>query len=308
VGVVYGQVEEMISVIIPSRGEQFLAPTIKDVLSKAKGDVEVIPILEGYWPDPPLEGDDRLVQLHRGKAAGMRAAINAGVEVARGEYIMKLDGHCMMDKGWDKALLADMKDNWIVVPRLYSLCAEQWCRKRNQTPTDYWYLSYPNLDGALTGNGVGNKGDRGGPGLHGRRWEAMNRDENLKGKKVQPLMSAQGSCWFMRKDYFHELELEDEATYGSFGSEFQEIGFKCWLSGGQVMVNKNTWYAHLQKGKKYGRGWPLGRSDADKATTSINKWYSEDDSHRQWHKQTLPFRSMIHKFWPVPGWPQEWAP
>jgi len=299
-----------VSVIIPSRNEQFLAPTIADVFAKAKGDIEVIVTLDGYWPDPPLPDDKRLIQIHRGKARGMRPGINAAVAAARGEFIMKLDGHCMVEEGFDEVLKADCADNWVVVPRQYSLDAENWCRKRKQTPTDFWYLSYPNLDGALTGDGVGNTGDRGGPGLHGRRWDQMNRDRDLQqsAHKVVPLMSAQGSCWFMRRDYYSELELEDQGTYGSFGSEFQEIGFKCWLSGGQVMVNKNTWYAHLQKGKKYGRGWPLARDDADQATTSINEWYSEDDSHRQWHKQTLPFRSMIHKFWPVPGWPEEWAP
>ena len=299
-----------VSIVIPSRNERFLEPTIKDLLAKAKGDIEVIATLEGYWPDPPLPDDKRLILLHRGKAQGMRSAINAAVDCARGEYIMKLDGHCMMAEGFDEVLKADCKDNWIVVPRLYSLDAENWCRKRGRSPTDYWYLSFPNVDGALTGNGVGNVGDRGGPGLHGRRWDEMNRDKNLSGSthKVQPLMSAQGSCWFMHRAYFDELELLDAETYGTFGSEFQEIGLKCWLSGGQVMVNKGAWYAHLQKGKKYGRGWPLGRHDADRATTNVNKWFSEDDSHRQWHKQTLPFRSMIHRFWPVPGWPAEWAP
>jgi hypothetical protein len=297
-----------VSVVIPSRGERFLAHTVKDVLEKATGDIEVIVTLDGYWPDPPLPEDPRLILLHRGKALGMRHGINGAVDCARGDFIVKLDGHCMVAEGFDEVLKADCKENWVVVPRLYSLDAENWCRRRGKAPVDYWYLSYPNVDGALTGDGVGNVGDRGGPGLHGRRWDAMNKDEDLKGHKVQPLMSAQGSCWIMHRAYYEELELEDYETYGTFGSEFQEIGLKCWLSGGQVMVNKNTWYAHLHKGKKYGRGWPLQRHDADQATTNINEWFSEDDSHRQWHKQTLPFRSMIHKFWPVPGWPQEWAP
>jgi hypothetical protein len=39
-----------VSVIIPSRNERFLAPTVADVLSKAAGEIEVITTLDGYWP------------------------------------------------------------------------------------------------------------------------------------------------------------------------------------------------------------------------------------------------------------------
>lgn len=285
-----------VSVLIPSRSERFLAPTVQDVLSKATGDVEVIVTLDGYWPAPPLPEDPRLILVHRGKACGMRAGINAAVDCARGEFIMKLDAHCLLDEGFDEKLKADCEPNWVVVPRRYSLDAEGWRRRRGRSPIDYQYLSYPD-----------NQGDRGGPGLHGRTWEERNRDESLKGKFIDDLMSAQGSCYFMRRDYFRELELLDEASYGSFGSEFQEVGFKCWLSGGRVVRNKKTWYAHLHKGKKYGRGYPLGRHDADKAVAFSNRWLSDESG---WAKQTLSFESMIRRFWPVPGWPEDastWA-
>jgi glycosyltransferase involved in cell wall biosynthesis len=285
-----------VSVVIPSRGEQFLAPTVKDALSKAAGDVEVIPVLDGYWPDPPLENDKRLIQVHRGAAQGMRAAINAGVAVARGEYVMKLDGHCALAEGYDEVLKADCEDNWVVVPRRYSLDAEKWEKRRGKRPIDYQYLSYPD-----------NQGDRGGPGLHGRTWEEKNRDPELLKKPIDDLMTAQGSGWFMKRDYYHWLELEDVENYGTFGSEFQEIGFKVWLSGGRVVRNKKTWYAHLHKGRKYGRGWPLGKDDADKAVAKANTWLHDQSG---WAKRTLPFESMIRKFWPVPGWPEDastWA-
>jgi len=291
-----------VSVVIPSRKERFLAPTVKDALEKATGDVEVIVTLEGYWPDPPLPEDPRLILLHRGKPLGMRHGINGAVDCARGEYIMKLDGHCMLVEGYDEVLKADCEDNWVVVPRRYSLDAEKWCKQKR--PHDYQYLSYPNLDGSKPGMGSGNAGDRGGAGLHGRDWEAKNRCPRLQEKMIDDLMSAQGSCWFMKTDYFHELELEDYENYGTFGSEFQEVGLKCWLSGGRVVRNKNTYYAHLHKGKRYGRGWPLGKSDANQAVTYANKWVTDE----AWDKQTLPFKWLIHKFWPVPGWPQEWAP
>ena len=104
------------SIIIPSRNEKFLQNTITDLLSKGRN-IEVIAVLDGYWPAPPLQDDKRLVILHKGKAEGMRPAINNGVSIASGEYVMKLDGHCMIDKGFDEKLNADCEDNWIVIPR-----------------------------------------------------------------------------------------------------------------------------------------------------------------------------------------------
>jgi glycosyltransferase involved in cell wall biosynthesis len=282
-----------VSVIIPSRNERFLAPTVADVLSKAAGEIEVITTLDGYWPTPQLADDKRLIQIHRGKARGMRPGINAAAAVARGRYLMKMDAHCAIQEGFDEILKRDCEDNWVVVPRRFSLDAENW--RPQKRPHDYQYLSYPD-----------NEGDRGGPGLHGRDWEEKNRDPVLAKKKIDDLMSAQGSCWFMRTDYFHEMELLDEASYGTFGSEFQEVGLKCWLGGGRVVRNKGVWYAHLHKGKKYGRGWPLGKTDANQATKHTNRWVHDD----AWPggKQTRPFKWLIHHFWPVPGWPQEWAP
>jgi len=285
-----------VSVVLPSRGEQFLAPTVADALTKAAGDVEVIAVLDGYWPDPPLPQDKRLIQVHHGAAQGMRAAINAGVAVARGDFIMKLDAHCMVAEGYDEVLKADCEDNWVVVPRRYALDPEDWSKRRGQTPIDYQYLSYPD-----------NQGDRGGPGLHGRTWHEKNHCPKLKKRTIDDLMSAQGSGWLMKRDYFHWLELEDVENYGTFGSEFQEIGFKCWLSGGRIVRNKLTWYAHLHKGHKYGRGWPLGKDDADKAVAKANTWLHDQGG---WAKRTLPFESMIRRFWPVPGWPEDastWA-
>ena len=71
----------------------------------------------------------------------MRQAIDAGAAIASGKYIMKLDGHCALDKGFDEKLKADCETDWVVIPRRYSLDAEKW--QRQKAPIDYLYLSYP---------------------------------------------------------------------------------------------------------------------------------------------------------------------
>jgi len=276
------------SVVIPARNEQFLNPTVKDILAKAGGDIEVVVVLEGYWPDEIIE-DKRVHYIHFTTPRGMRGAINAGVAISRGKYIMKCDAHCMFDEGFDVKLIADLESNWVAVPTRYSLDAENWQPKQKK-PIEYMFLCSPS-----------DKNDFGGPSLHGREWREKQNDPTLKDVLIDDLMSAQGSCWFMHRDYFHELELLDDVNYGHFCFEFQEIGLKCWLSGGRVVRNKNTWYAHLHKGRKYGRGWPLAHSVLDKGAEYSNRWMDG----KLWGKQDRDIRWLINRFWPVPTWGEE---
>jgi glycosyltransferase involved in cell wall biosynthesis len=262
----------MLSVIIPSRNELYLTNTVSDLLLKAKGDIEIIVILDGYWANPIPVNDKRVIIVHRGESRGMRNGINSGVAIARGEYIMKCDAHCMFDEDFDLKLIADCEKNWVVVPRRKRLDVEYWCSLDVGKPdVDYMYLSRE---------------------LHGVNWDELNRDESRKSVKIDDLMSSQGSCWFMHKDYFYELELLDEEHYGSFWNEFQEIGLKCWLSGGRVVINKNTWYAHLHKQT---RGYSL----QEQSTNYVQKWMKMGEA---WDKQTIPIEKLIEKFSPVPGW------
>ncbi len=280
----------VISVVIPSRNEVFLQQTVRDLLSKAEGEIEVIVNLDGYWPNPQLEDDPRLRLIHRGEAQGMRAGINSAVAIARGQYILKSDAHCMFDQGWDTKLLADMEDNWVVIPRRKRLDAENWAIQDVGKPdVDYEYLSFPD-----------DPADFGGKGLNGKIWteRARERADIL----IDDNISFQGSCWFMKRDYFYELELMDEGNYGTFWNEAQEIGLKCWLSGGRVVTNKKTWYAHLHKGKKHGRMYSLDHSQLPIGATYTKKWMTDS----AWDKQTLPFTWLIEKFMPLPGWPEDW--
>lgn len=278
----------MLSVIIPSRNEQFLNKTVDDLLAKAEGEIEIIVVLEGYWPEPALNPDPRVVIIHHGQPQGMRQAINAAAAIARGEYLMKIDAHCMVDEGFDIKLKADCEDNWVVIPRRKRLDPENWTFAETHKPDiDYMYLSAPN-----------NPKDFGGAGLHGRVWDERNSDEALKSVPIVDCMSFQGSCWFMKRNYFYELELMDAENYGIFAQEAQEIGLKSWLSGGKVVVNKNTWYAHLHKGSKYGRGYFLDIRQLKLGNDYTNKW----TTGTAWHKQTKPLSWLIKRFSPVPSW------
>lgn len=285
-----------VTAIIPSRvkpdtlefNQGLLAKTVNDLVTKAAGDFEVIVMLEGYWPDPPLPDYPNVTVVHNTNPLGMRPAINAAVRIAKGDFLLKTDAHCMFGEGFDEILKEDCDYDWVAVPRRYSLDGENW--QRVDKIIDYMYVSYPD-----------NPGDFGGKGLNGKVWTHKNRDWSLRDKPIDDLMSAQGSCWFMSKNYFHKLELMDDKSYGHFWNEFQEIGLKCWLSGGRVIRNKKTWYAHLHKGKRYGRGYFLSKNSLIQGATHTNKWMKGE----AWDKQTLPLSWFIEKFWPIPTWTEE---
>jgi hypothetical protein len=195
----------------------------------------------------------------------------------------------MFSEGFDLTLQDGLQADWIAVPRRYSLDPENWA-PREKKEVDYMFLCYPN-----------DPNDFGGPSLKGRVWNEWNNSYEKQAIPVDDLMSSQGSSWFMHRTYFHWLELLDEASYGHFSNEFQEIGLKCWLSGGRVVVDKRCWYAHLHKGQKYGRGWPLGKTVLDQGARFTNQWMDG----RNWHRQDRDIRWMVNKFWPVPTWPEE---
>jgi len=100
----------------------------------------------------------------------------------------------------------------------------------------------------------------------------------------------------MRKKYFNWLDLMDEANYGIFWAEFQEVGLKCWLSGGKVKVNKKAWYAHWHKTES--RGYRLESTEGLKAKAHVKKWLTQ----KNWRKQKHDMKWLVDKFAPVPTW------
>ncbi len=267
-----------VSVVIPSRNEEYLQATVTDVLSKAAGDIEVIVVLDGYNPKPLLTPDPRLIQLHKEAPEGMRRGINSAVAVATGKYIMKLDAHCMLDDGYDTKLAANCEENWVSVPRRYRLDPKNWVlRGLARPPVDYQYIAC-----AANHN------------FRGVEWKKRNSNKSLHSVMIDDLMTFQGSCWFMHRDYFYELELLDHDNYGPMGKEAQEISLKCWLSGGRVIRNKNTWYAHYHKNK---RNYTIGKEAWPKGKMFHKLWVSNS----AWDKQTKPFEWLMEKFNP-PGW------
>lgn len=281
-----------VSVLIPSRNERFLVPTVQDVLAHAHGEIEVIVVLDGYWipaTDPHLPSDRRVKVLHVGTAQGMRPALNAAAQMATGHYLMKLDAHCALADGFDTVLKDDYhEDNWILIPRRYALDPEAWTwdTSNPKYPIDYHYLSYPyERPGDVT------------CGMHGTEWR--RRRYQRRDVLLDEEMSSQGSCWFMSRRHWDWLGPMEIARYGNFIHEMQELGLKTWLGGGALMVTKRTWYAHLYKGVRYGRGYSMGQTNHHAgAAFCVDYWM-----HDRWTARVHDLRWLVEKFAPVPTWP-----
>ena len=283
----------MLSILIPSRNCQFLTQTIQDILTKAEGEIEVIVNIDENLPETRVD-DPRVTYLHPDAPIGLRRGINACVAVAKGKYIMKCDDHVMFGQGFDKILIENhLEDNWVQIPRRYALDAENWTIGNpgdKKYPIDYMYLDFPR------------KGKDHDDGMHGVPWKRSERDAI----EIDDTPSMQGSCYFMTKNHFDNfLHGMSEEGYGQFSQESQEIGFKTWLGGGAVKVNKKTFYAHLHKGKTYGKMYNIpGWNDY---TVKASAW-----SASHWLNDEEP--GMIHKFeWLIdtkflgmPSWPTDW--
>jgi glycosyltransferase involved in cell wall biosynthesis len=292
-------IKNKLSVVIPSRNEIFLNKTVDDLFEKASGDVEVIVTLDGYWHWPQLlpKENKNLIYVHFGQARGMRAAINAAATIAKGQYLMKCDAHCMFAEGYDEALKANCDENWMAIPSRYSLDGENWeIKHTGKSRVDYHYLSYPKYKGH---------------GIHGTVWNQRARERKDSRYDIDDEMSFQGSCWFMhRKHYWDFLGGMDEDAYGEFIQEPQEIGMKTWLGGGRIVTNKKTWYAHLHKGKaerknedvaQQGRGYFLSKNRAKKGN-DYSAWFWLTD---QWEDRVHDIDWFVDKFDP-PQWPDNW--
>ena len=281
-----------VSVVLPSRNERFLNATVQDVLTKAAGDVEVVVVLDGAPPVAPLPDDPRVRVLAWETSQGLRAAVNAGIDLAAGEFVMKLDAHCRLEDGWDDVLCASCDDDWLVIPRRVSLDAEHWCvAQTGRPPVDYEYIANPLRD--LT------QATR-----PGNVWRARARERAHL--VLDDDMSFQGSCYFLRRAYWQRLGPLVSEGWGPFVLEPEELGNKVWLSGGRVVVNKGTQYAHLHKGQQYGRGFFLDRRLMVRGREHHARFFLSNAWLPQWPTQVHPYEWLIDHFWPVPTWTETW--
>jgi glycosyltransferase involved in cell wall biosynthesis len=245
----------LLSIIIPSYKDPLLARTIDDLLRNAKGEIEIIPVLDGYEPQDPCDivQDYRVRPVFLRIRSGMREAINAGVRASSGQFIMRTDEHCSFAEGFDIDLTGRIKNNWIVVPLRYDLNVETW--ETEGKPKGYEKLIIGNWK-------LGKK-------FHSRGWPA--RDRKRRQFPIDETMAMQGSCWVMSRWHWDRVIDELDPAYGTLYQDSVEMVFKTWKAGGKLMLNKLTWYAH--KARRFKRTHHYPDTDAKQAFEySLELW------------------------------------
>lgn len=297
-----------LSIIIPSRNEEFLGRTIQDLLEHIQGDTEIIVVLDGQWPSTPIPIDPRVSIIYHNESIGQRAAMNEAAKISSGKYIMKCDAHCAFDNGFDMKLLADMQPDWTVVPIMRNLhvfdwvcpnghrryqgpsgnCKEcdelttkdiVWIAKTNPQSKSYCFDSEP----------------------HFQYFNEFCKRPEGKGELTET-MSLQGSCFMLSREKYFELNIADE-SWGSWGSQGLEVAIKTWLSGGRVICNQKTWYGHCFRtsGGDFSFPYPISGRQTERAKSLAKDLFFNN----KWEKQIHPLSWLVNKFWPVPRWSED---
>lgn len=321
-----------LSVLIPSRNEMFVAKTVENILANIRGNTEIIVALDGAWANPGIPDDPRLTIIYFPDSVGQRAATNQACRLSKAKYVMKIDAHSVVSEGFDLELIKtaeELKEDLIQIPVLYNLHAFDWVCIGPNPRSGRQYVENEGIKVNGCGHTIyqGPTPDRcpncGGnmerllifkPRLS-RKSEFYRFDTTLHfqyhgDRKKHPeaqgqiveTMSAQGSCFFLsRKDYL-ELNICDE-EHGSWGQQGTEVACKAWLSGRRLVTNRNCWYSHMfrTQGGDFGFPYALSGSDVDKARRhSRNLWLNN-----KFEKQIYPLSWLIEKFKPLPDWHED---
>jgi hypothetical protein len=116
-------------------------------------------------------------------------------------------------------------------------------------------------------------------------------------KSLTESMSIQGSCFMCTREMYNKLNLCDE-SYGSWGNQGIEVACKTWLSGGKVIINHKTWYAHMFRTN--GDWCPDYLRKGGINTTKKKVW--DDILNYKLNRQIHPVSWLVERFMPVPGW------
>jgi len=283
-------VKGMVSIIVPARTEKFLNRTIEELLEKATGEIEIIPVLDGYelkddhYIDYKMIVDPRVkyISLPNNGQRQKRMGINAGVSISKGEYVMWIDAHCAIAKGFDEVMARDCQDDWIMVPRRYKMNPKTWDREEweGRPPIDYIYPMLQYL----------RKRKR----IAGYRWDDRGRER--KDTMIDEIMMTQGTLIFMSRKWYNKMGFMQCEGYTGWGQEGEECCLKTIKEGGRAVVNKNTWYAHLHKGQMHGRMYKWSTVEPS-YSYSFNYWVHENKDF---------WIDLIEKNRPIPNYRDDW--
>jgi len=294
-----------LSIIIPGRNEEFLGRTIQDILDHTSEKTEIIAILDGYLPNPPLPVSPRVSVIYNPDPKGQRAAANQAVRLCESKYVMKIDAHCAVDDDFDTKMIEGMKkmgDDVTMIPVMRNLHIFDWVcpegHRRYQSPSGacetckkpttkdiVWIPKKSPATHSFTFDKT----------MHFQYWGEWSKKQTGEYRET---MSIQGSCFMCTREKYLELDLCSE-QFHSWGQQGVEVACKTWLSGGRVLVNMNTWYAHMfrTRGGDFGFPYANPQNKVNENRELSRELFQKD----KWPKAKRKFQWILDKFNP-PDW------
>ena len=291
-----------LSILIPSRNEEFHARTVQDILEHIEMDTEVLVGLDGCEYDNNLPSDPRITVLRYPESIGQRAITNQLCRLSSAKYILKCDAHCAFDQGFDRKMIEKMEDDVTMVPVMRNLHAFDWVcedgHRRYQSPSgpcktcgkpttkDVVWIAKTNPQSVAY---------RFDETMHFQYWNDWGKTQS---GELTETLSLQGSCFLLTRDKYWELDICSE-EFHSWGQQGVEVALKTWMSGGRVLVNHNTWYAHMfrTQGGDFSFPYPQPGSNVQKNRQLSRELFQ----HNKWKGVKIKFEDIIKKFNP-PSW------
>jgi hypothetical protein len=293
----------------------FLAKTIEDIIEHSEAKTEIIAVLDGQWADPAIPQHPMVNIIYVPEAIGQRAGQNLACRLAKGKYVMKVDAHCSFDQGFDRKMIEFMEQHPedTAVPIMRNLWSYDWACYHNycgwskyQGPTPKVCPKCGKSDklrrkmmwvGKNNPQSVSYCFD---PEPHFQYFEEYKHREpfitDKKEKGYTETMSLQGSCFMCSRENYWKYEMCDEKA-GSWGNQGIELALSTWLCGRKVLVNHNTWYAHMfrTQGGDFSFPYPQGGRSVQKT-----KDYIKDKFWNMKHPlQIHPVSWLVERFSPV---------
>ncbi len=305
-----------LTIVIPARNEMFLSRTVQDIIQHMEGDTEIIAIIDGDLENSlrndPIPNHPRVTVVTHNTSVGQREATNEGCRMATSKYIMKADGHCSFDQGFDKKLMEHCEYDWTVIPVMKNLHAFNWrCMTcgaetyQGPTPTQCNTCQSNSIlfERKMIWqprSGTSNLFMRFDRDLHFQYWGGFKERPEVRAQKdYVEVMSLIGACFFMHRERYFELDGMDN-RHGGWGQMGTEVACKAWLSGGKLIGCRKTWFAHMFRTQGGDFSFPYnisGHAVGVARKHSKDVWYNN-----KWPKQIYPLGWMIQKFWPIPEW------
>lgn len=297
-----------LSVLLPSRNEEFLSRTVQDLIEHKRDDTEILVGLDGQWDNPKLPEHEDVTYFYVPESIGQRSMTKRLAKLSKATYLMKLDAHCAVAQDFDTEMLKAFKitgDNVVMIPTMRNLhvfdwvcsCGERkyqdkgdkcscgktmtkdivWIAKKRPESNSFMFDSEPHFQYFN---------------------EYTKREPYLTDLKtgLTESMSIQGSCFMLTKEKYLGLDIDDE-SFGSWGQQGIEVACKFWLSGGRVIVNHKTWYAHCFRTKSennFGFPYPISSEQVKHARQKSKELFFDN----KWDKQIYPLSWLVENFDP----------